>query len=151
MPALDIAPLLRTLRTPSEDRHSRRRFLERIAHRPSGLREQGLPFIGVGGACGKPAFMLPYAITWNDASTMALEQLAERWLCRVEYGALAHLKRRRDDRELAALQDGPGFGIVYVRAEEELASALLGELIDTLKPIPARGEDTPRQKEQPRG
>ncbi len=153
MPALGIAPLLRELRTPSADRHSRRRFLERVARRPTDLREQGLAFIGIGGACGKPAFMLPYPLVWNEASTLALEALAARWHCRVEYGALAHLKRRRDDRELAALQDGPGFGIVYVRAEEALASALLRELIETFDPKSADGERAARTpaEEHPRG
>ncbi|MCD0161205.1 MULTISPECIES: hypothetical protein [unclassified Deinococcus] len=138
MAKLKVAALMQHLRRHAKHAQCRRSFLERAQMRAAVDAEQGLTFLGVGSSCGKPAFALPYPLTWTEAALDRLEHLAEQHFCYVEYGQLAHLKRRVDDRELLAVQDWTPFGVVYVRAEYPLADALLRDLTVTLQP-----EDTP--------
>jgi len=109
-------------------------FLERAQLRAAYPGEQGLPLLGIGSSCGKPAFALPYPLRWGEDNVLALEALAARYRSYVEYGHLAHLRQTVTDKELAAIQDGVPFGTVYLRAEYGHADAPLRDLVNTLHP-----------------
>jgi|GEM_PF-1420934 len=138
MPKLTIAPLVNDLRLHAKTLRCRTSFLERARMRAELPREQGLPLLGIGSSCGKPAFALPYALAWTAENTLALEDLARRHHCFVAYGNLAHLHHKRTGKELAAVQDWTPFGVVYLRAEYDHADALLRDLVDILAPHPSR-------------
>lgn len=144
MAKLNVANLMHDLRTQASRARCRTGFLERAQMRAAHPGEQGLALLGVGSSCGKPAFALPYTLTWTEENTRALEDLAKRYHCYVEYGNVAHLKQYRDDKELAAIQDWKPFGVVYLRAEYTHADELLRDLVQTLQPhdAPAGQERT---------
>lgn len=134
MAKLNVATLMHDLRTHAKHARCRRSFLERARMRAAHESEQGLALLGVGSSCGKPAFALPYHLTWTEENTRGLEALASEYDCYVEYGNVAHLKQTRDGRELAAIQDWQPFGVVYLRAEYAYADELLHDLVETLRP-----------------
>ncbi|WP_102124942.1 hypothetical protein [Deinococcus planocerae] len=143
MAKLNVADLIRDLRTNAGPDLCRAGFLERSRRRAAYPGEQGLPLLGVGSSCGKPAFALPYPLTWTEESTLALEALARRYHSHVTYGHLAHLRHTATGKELAAIQDWTPFGVVYLRAEYDHAAELLRDLVDTLKP-----QDAPSGQER---
>jgi len=134
MAKLNVADLMRDLRTNAGQSLCRAGFLERSRKRAAYPGEQGLPLLGVGSSCGKPAFALPYPLVWTEKNTLALEALARRYRGHVTYGHLAHLRHTATDKELAAIQDWTPFGVVYLRAEYDHATELLGDLVETLRP-----------------
>ncbi|MFB9991481.1 hypothetical protein ACFFLM_05800 [Deinococcus oregonensis] len=94
----------------------------------------GLPLIGLGGSCGKPCFALPYTLTWTEANTLALEELARDVDCFVEYGVYPHLKLQDGEQEVAAVQDWTTFAMVYLRPGYGRTEELLITLRDHLAP-----------------
>ncbi|MFC6659811.1 hypothetical protein [Deinococcus multiflagellatus] len=90
--------------------------------------------MGLGGSCGKPAFLLPYLIRWDEENTLALESVAAEFDCFVEYGAYPHLKLHDAGQEVAAVQDWSNMGAVFVRPGYERAEELLRRLWDVLAP-----------------
>jgi hypothetical protein len=107
------------------DRHA---FLQRSAGKHDLPSLAGLPMLGVGGSCGKPAFQLPYVVRFDDAKLQRLEQLAARFGMFVEYGAYPHLKLEDGGQEIAAVQDWTTLTLVFLRPsydrKEELLTAI---------------------------
>ena len=94
----------------------------------------GLPLVGLGGSCGKPAFALPYLIRWNDENTRALEDIACEFNCVVEYGAYPHHKLNDGGQEVAAVQNCSSVALVFMRPGYEHAQELLERLAEALAP-----------------
>ena len=135
MTKLTVGPWVASQKLPSKDLAlDRLAFLERTLIRVQAPTVAGLPLVGLGGSCGKPCFALPYTLTWNDENTLALEALAARFDCFVEYGAYPHLKQHDGGQEVAAVQDWTTFAMVYMRPGYEQGVELLEALKGTLGP-----------------
>lgn len=143
MPKLNVTGLIDDLKKRTGEDRSRLAFLERARLRAAYPGEQGLPLLGIGSSCGKPAFALPFALTWTEQSLDALETLARQYHCRVHYGHLAHVVHVATNKELAALQDWTPFGVVYLRPDYAHAQELLRDLIAALTPHLASSERDP--------
>lgn len=93
----------------------------------------GLPMVGLGGSCGKPAFLLPNVVRFDLAKVERLEAVAERFGMFVEYGAYPHLKEP-GDKEIAAVQDWTNATLIFLRPgydrKEELLAAISEALAD---------------------
>jgi len=107
------------------DRHA---FLRRSAGKHDLPQLAGLPMLGLGGSCGKPAFQLPYVVRFDDAKLERLERTAARFGMFVEYGAYPHLKLEDGGQEIAAVQDWTTLTLVFLRPsydrKEELLTAI---------------------------
>ena len=135
MPKLTVGPWIAAQKLPRTDLgRDRLAFLERTALRADAQQVAGLPLIGMGGSCGKPAFALPYLLTWTDENTRRLEDVAAEYGCYVEYGLYPHLKLHDGDLEVAAVQDWTTLAMVYLRPGYERAEELLGSLAAALRP-----------------
>lgn len=135
MTKLTVGPWVAAQKLPSKDLAlDRLAFLERTQTRATTPTVAGLPLIGLGGSCGKPCFALPYTLTWTQANTLALEQVAADFGCFVEYGVYPHLKLHEGGQEVAAVQDWTPFATVYLRPGYEQAEELLITLRDQLAP-----------------
>lgn len=64
----------------------------------------GLPMVGLGESCGKPAFLLPTVVRFDLEKVEKLGAVAERCGMFVKCGAYSHLKEH-GDKEIAAVQD----------------------------------------------
>jgi hypothetical protein len=134
MPKLTVGPWIAAQKLPRKDLgRDRQAFLERTKLR-GAQQVAGLPLIGMGGSCGKPAFALPYLLTWTDENTRRLEDVAAEYGCYVEYGLYPHLKLHDGDLEVAAVQDWTTLAMVYLRPGYERAEELLGSLAAALRP-----------------
>ncbi|GHF58071.1 hypothetical protein HNQ07_003994 [Deinococcus metalli] len=135
MPKLTVGPWIAAQKLPSKalgrDRFA---FLERTRLRHELQQVVGLPLVGMGGSCGKPCFALPYVLTWTEANTQALEDVAAEHSCYVEYGLYPHLKQHDGDLEVAAVQDWTTFAMVYLRPGYDHAEELLERLATALRP-----------------
>lgn len=87
--------------------------------------------VGLGGSCGKPAFLLPNVVRFNDDNTRRLEAVAERFGMGVEYGAYPHLKEP-GDKEIAAVQDWTNATLVFLRPGYSRKEELLGAIAEAL-------------------
>ena len=135
MPKLTVGPWIAAQKLLRKDLgRDRLAFLERTALRADAQQVAGLPLIGMGGSCGKPAFALPYLLTWTDENTRRLEDVAAEYGCYVEYGLYPHLKQHDGDLEVAAVQDWTTLAMVYLRPGYERAEELLGSLAAALRP-----------------
>lgn len=135
MPKLTVGPWIAAQKLPSKDAgRDRQAFLERTRLREKKHEVAGLPLIGMGGSCGKPAFALPYLLTWNEENTQALEKVADEFGCYIEYGLYPHLKLSEGDLEVAAVQDWTSLAMIYVRPGYERAEELLARLAEALSP-----------------
>lgn len=134
MAKLNVGPYVASLKTSPDRVRDREAFLERARLRDEVPTVAGLPLVGLGGSCGKPAFALPYLIRWDDANTRALETVAGEFGCFVEYGAYPHLKLHEGGQEIAAVQDWSNLAMVFVRPGYERAGEVLGRLAQALKP-----------------
>ncbi|HWG84272.1 MAG TPA: hypothetical protein VNT60_02220 [Deinococcales bacterium] len=134
MSKLTVGPFVASLKAAPTQVRDRHAFLERSRLKREAPTAAGLPLVGLGGSCGKPAFALPYVIEWGEANTARLEAVAEDFGCFVEYGAYPHLKLLDGGQEVAAVQDWSTFGIVFVRPGYERGEELLGRLAAELKP-----------------
>ena len=107
------------------DRHA---FLQRSAGKHDLPQFAGLPMLGLGGSCGKPAFQLPHVVRFDDAKLERLERTAARFGMFVEYGAYPHLKLEDGGQEIAAVQDWTTLTLVFLRPsydrKEELLTAI---------------------------
>lgn len=121
------------LRAPRDQVRDRAAFLERTAAKVSAPSLAGMPMVGLGGSCGKPAFALPFVVRFDDARCARLESVAADFGCFVEYGAYPHLKLEDDGQEIAAVQDWSVGAFVFLRPGYERKEALLGALADALK------------------
>ena len=107
------------------DRHA---FLQRSASKHDLPQLAGLPMLGLGGSCGKPAFQVPHVVRFDDAKLERLERTAARFGMFVEYGAYPHLKLEDGGQEIAAVQDWTTLTLVFLRPsydrKEELLTAI---------------------------
>lgn len=134
MAKLNVGPYVASLKTGPGQVRDREAFLTRARLRDEVPEVAGLPLVGLGGSCGKPAFLLPYLLRWDEANTRALEEVAEEFGCFVEYGAYPHLKLHEGRQEIAAVQDWSNMAMVFVRPGYERAEEVLGRLTTALKP-----------------
>ncbi|BDP44649.1 hypothetical protein DAETH_46180 (plasmid) [Deinococcus aetherius] len=135
MTKLSLGPWIAAQKLPSPNlARDRQAFLERVKVRAESPSVAGFPLLGTGGSCGKPAFALPYRVTWNEENTLALEEVACEFGCFVEYGVYPHLKLEDGGQEVAAVQDWSTFGTVYLRPGYERAEELLVRLAEVLAP-----------------
>lgn len=135
MTKLTLGPWIAAQKLPNPRfARDRKAFLERTKTRAEMPSVAGFQLLGTGGSCGKPAFALPYRLTWNEANTLALEAVAREFGCVVEYGVYPHLKLEDSGHEVAAVQDWSAFGTVYLRPGYEHAEELLVRLAEVLTP-----------------
>ncbi|PZA07614.1 MULTISPECIES: hypothetical protein [unclassified Meiothermus] len=111
----------------------REAFLERCQRKYQTPSLAGFPMVGLGGSCGKPAFLLPLVIRFDQDTVLALEAVAERFGMYVEYGAYPHLKLP-DETEIAAVQDWTNATLVFLRPSYEHKEELLVAIAEALKP-----------------
>lgn len=120
------------LKAPRELVRDRASFVQRSARKGEGPSVAGLPLVGLGGSCGKPAFLLPFVVRFDEDRCQRLEAVAARFGMFVEYGAYPHLKLEEDGREIAAVQDWTNAAILFLRPsypeKDELAQAVIEAL-----------------------
>ena len=112
--------------------YDRAAFVERSQHKYDTPELAGLPMVGLGGSCGKPAFLLPFVVRFDDANTERLEGVAKDFDMFVEYGAYPHLKLEGSGQEIAAVQDWTNATLLFLRPsyarKEDLVRALAAAL-----------------------
>jgi hypothetical protein len=121
------------LRAPRDLVRDRAAFLARSAAKEAAPTLAGLPMVGLGGSCGKPAFALPFVARFDDARCERLERVAADFGCFVEYGAYPHLKLEDDGQEVAAVQDWSVGTFVFLRPGYERKEVLLTALAEALR------------------
>lgn len=134
MTKLDVGPYVASLKAAPQQVKDRQLFLERARLRDAVPEVEGLPLVGLGGSCGKPAFLLPYVLRWNEENTLKLEGVARDFDCFVEYGAYPHLKLLEGGMEVAAVQDWSNVALVFMRPGYEHGVELLKRLAADLAP-----------------
>lgn len=117
-----------------EDVHDRAAFLERCAAKTDTPTVGGLPMVGLGGSCGKPAFLLPFVVRFDDTNLARLEAVADARDMFIEYGAYPHLKRNDGGQEIAAIQDWTQSTLVFLRPSYDEKDELLEEIRTALAP-----------------
>jgi hypothetical protein len=122
-----------SLKTSKALVRDREAFLERCRRKYQTPSLAGFPMVGLGGSCGKPAFLLPFVIRFDRDTVLALEAVAERFGMYVEYGAYPHLKLP-DETEIAAVQDWTNATLVFLRPSYEHKEELLAAVAEALKP-----------------
>ncbi len=123
-----------SLKAPRELLHDRQAFLERCRRKTREITIAGMPLVGMGGSCGKPAFQLPFVVRFDDAKLERFEALAERYGMLVEYGAYPHLKLRESGQEIAAVQDWQNATLVFLRPSYAHKEELLLAIAEALRP-----------------
>ena len=134
MAKLNVGPYVASLKTSPAQVRDRAAFVDRARLRDEVPQVAGMPLVGLGGSCGKPAFLLPYLIRWDETNTRALEAVAAEFGCFVEYGAYPHLKLEDGGQEIAAVQDWANMAMVFVRPGYERGEEVLTQLADALRP-----------------
>jgi hypothetical protein len=133
-----------SLKAARDEVHDRAAFLERCRHKAETPTVAGLPMVGLGGSCGKPAFLLPFVVRFDEAKVARLEEVANRFGMFVEYGAYPHLKLEDGGQEIAAVQDWTNATLLFLRPsyhdKDALVTALVGALQDSSSENPAAKE-----------
>lgn len=112
------------LKTSKDKVKDREAFVARSQAKYSAPTVGGFQMLGLGGSCGKPAFLLPFATRWTQENVEALEAVAERFGMEMEYGAYPHFKLP-DQTEIAAVHDWLHETHVYLRPSYEYKEELL--------------------------
>lgn len=132
-----------SLKAARDEVHDRAAFLERCARKVETPTVAGLPMVGLGGSCGKPAFLLPFVVRFDEAKVARLEEVAGRFGMFVEYGAYPHLKLE-SGQEIAAVQDWTNATLVFLRPsypdKDALIKAIMGALQDSSLKTPTARE-----------
>jgi hypothetical protein len=127
-----IGRFVASLKASRDVLRDRSAFLERSAAKGEGPAVAGLPLVGLGGSCGKPAFLLPFVVRFDDARLERLEHVARDFGMFVEYGAYPHLKLEDGGQEMAAIQDWTTATLLFLRPsyarKDELAEAVVAAL-----------------------
>lgn len=133
-PQVSLGQYVASLKAPRDQLSDREAFVARSQSKYDAPSVAGLPMVGLGGSCGKPAFLLPNVVRFDMEKVEKLEAVAERFGMFVEYGAYPHLKEP-GDREIAAVQDWTNATLVFMRPgysrKEELLNAIANALADT--------------------
>lgn len=122
-----------SLKAPHDQLSDREAFVTRSQSKYDAPSIAGLPMVGLGGSCGKPAFLLPNVVRFDLEKVERLEAVAERFGMFVEYGAYPHLKEP-GDKEIAAVQDWTNATLIFMRPsytrKGELLRAISQALVD---------------------
>ncbi|MBA2667804.1 MAG: hypothetical protein H0U69_12315 [Trueperaceae bacterium] len=121
------------LKAPREVLRDKGAFLERSAHKSEGPAVGGLPLVGLGGSCGKPAFLLPFVVRFDMPRLERLEEVAARYGMFVEYGAYPHLKLEDGGQEIAAVQDWTNATVLFLRPSFAQKDDLVAAMVDALR------------------
>lgn len=121
------------LKTSKDKVKDREAFVSRSQAKYNAPTVGGFQMLGLGGSCGKPAFLLPFATRWTVEKVLALEAVAERFGMEMEYGAYPHLKLP-DQTEIAAVHDWLHETHVYLRPSYERKEELIRAIAEALKP-----------------
>jgi hypothetical protein len=121
------------LKAPRESVRDRDAFLERSARKGEGPAVAGLPLVGLGGSCGKPAFLLPFVVRFDETRLARLEAVATEFGMFVEYGAYPHLKLEEGGQEIAAVQDWTTATLLFLRPSFDRKDELATALVDALR------------------
>ena len=123
-----------SLKAARDQVHDREAFLERCARKYETPSVAGLPMVGLGGSCGKPAFLLPFVVRFDHTTVENLEAVAEQFDMFVEYGAYPHLKLNEGGQEIAAVQDWTNATLLFLRPSFDQKEELLKALQAALQP-----------------
>ncbi len=130
---VSLGQYVASLKAPRDQLSDREAFVARSQSKYDAPSVAGLPMVGLGGSCGKPAFLLPNVVRFDLEIVEKLEAVAERFGMFVEYGAYPHLKEP-GDKEIAAVQDWTNATLVFMRPsytrKDELLSAISEALAD---------------------
>lgn len=130
---VSLGQFVATLKATRDQLSDREAFVARSQSKYDAPSVAGLPMVGLGGSCGKPAFLLPTVVRFDLEKVERLEAVAKQFGMFVEYGAYPHLKEP-DGKEVAAVQDWTNATLVFLRPgynrKEELLSALSEALAD---------------------
>jgi len=141
---VSLGQFVATLKATRDQLSDREAFVERSQSKYDAPSIAGLPMVGLGGSCGKPAFLLPTVVRFDLAKVERLEAVAEAFGMFVEYGAYPHLKEP-DGKEVAAVQDWTNATLVFLRPgysrKEELLSAISEALADTASEAAERSNE----------
>jgi hypothetical protein len=121
------------LKTSKENVKDREAFVQRSQAKYSAPTVGSFQMVGLGGSCGKPAFLLPFATRFTLENTERLEAVAAGLGMTMEYGAYPHFKLL-DNTEIAAVHDWLHETHVYVRPSYEHKEDLLDAIAEALKP-----------------
>ncbi len=132
--APSLGRFVASLKAPRDVVRDRAAFLARSVNKGAGPTVAGMPLVGLGGSCGKPAFLLPFVARFDDANLERLERLAANRGMFVEYGAYPHLKLEDSGQEIAAIQDWTQSTLVFVRPSYDDKDPLLHEIAEALAP-----------------
>ena len=129
-----LGQFVASLKATRDQLSDREAFVARSQSKYDTPSVAGLPMVGLGGSCGKPAFLLPNVVRFDIAKVERLEAVAETFGMFVEYGAYPHLKEP-GDKEIAAVQDWTNATLVFLRPgydrKEELLDAISDALADS--------------------
>jgi len=134
---ISLGRFVASLKAPRDLVRDRAAFLARSVAKSEGPTIGGMPLVGLGGSCGKPAFLLPFVARFTDASLARLEAAAAARGMFVEYGAYPHLKLEEGGQEIAAIQDWTQSTMVFLRPSFGDKEGLLQEIRDALGEPPA--------------
>jgi hypothetical protein len=122
-----------SLKAAREHLRDKAAFLERCRRKYEPPELAGLPMVGLGGSCGKPAFLLPFVVRFDAEKLERLEALAQRYGMFVEYGAYPHLKLEDGGQEIAAIQDWTTASLVFMRPSYDRKEDLLADIRGVLE------------------
>lgn len=129
---LSLGRFVASLKAPRDLVRDRGAFLDRSTAKLEAPTIGGMQMVGLGGSCGKPAFLLPFVARFTDASLARLEAAAAARGMFVEYGAYPHLKLEEGGQEIAAIQDWTQSTLVFLRPSYDDKEGLLQEIRDAL-------------------
>lgn len=128
-----LGQFVASLKASREELRDREAFVARSQEKYLAPTLGGMQMVGLGGSCGKPAFLLPNVVRFDLAKVERLESVAERFGMYVEYGAYPHLKEP-DGREIAAVQDWTNATLVFMRPSYARKEELLEAIAEALAP-----------------
>jgi hypothetical protein len=121
-----------SLKTSKDNVHNREAFVERSQAKYTTPKVSEFQMVGLGGSCGKPAFLLPFATRFTLENTQRLEAVAQIFEMTMEYGAYPHFKSS-DGSEIAAIHDWLHETHVYLRPSYEHKDAFLQAIVKALE------------------
>ncbi len=91
---VSLGQFVATLKATRDQLLDREAFVARFQSKYDAPSIAGLPMVGLGGSCGKSAFLLPNVVRFDLEKVERLEAVAEAFGMFVEYGAYPTLKSR---------------------------------------------------------
>lgn len=133
---VSLGQYVASLKAPRDQLSDRQAFIARSQSKYDAPSVAGLPMVGLGGSCGKPAFLLPNVVRFDMEKAEKLEAVAVQFGMFVEYGAYPHLKEP-GDKEIAAVQDWTNATLVFIRPGYSRKEELLGAITEALADTPS--------------